>query len=89
MKAARATVIVIFLSLCQCAFSEGSVMKSIQAFGVLPTNTPDLNKANLQKAIDWSAERGAALYVEPSDEPSSRQRSLRDPAQSLEGRTRS
>src|SRR5882762_2771398 len=44
-------------------------MKSIRDFGVLPNNPPDLNKANLQMAIDWASPRGAALYVEPDDEP--------------------
>jgi len=43
--------------------------KSIRDFGVTPTNTPALNKAALQRAIDWAAPRGAALFVEPSDEP--------------------
>jgi hypothetical protein len=46
-----------------------SNMKSIQEFGVKPDNTPAINKVYLQKAIDWAAERGAALFVEPSDEP--------------------
>jgi hypothetical protein len=44
-------------------------MKSIRDFGVLPDNPPDLNKANLQNAIDWASPRGAALYVEPGEEP--------------------
>jgi hypothetical protein len=44
--------------------------KSIRDFNVLPANDPATNKANLQKAIDWAHERGAALEVEPSDEPS-------------------
>lgn len=44
-------------------------MKSIRAFGVLPENTPEVNRQNLQKAIDWASPQGAALYVEPSDEP--------------------
>ncbi len=43
--------------------------KSIQDFGVLPTNSPDVNKANLQQAIDWASPRGAALFVEPSEDP--------------------
>lgn len=43
--------------------------KSIRDFGVLPANSAATNKANLQKAIDWASERGAALFVEPSDEP--------------------
>ena len=44
-------------------------MRSIRDFGVLPENSPDLNKAKLQEAIDWASPRGAALYVEPGDEP--------------------
>ncbi len=46
-----------------------SPMKSIQDFQVLPTNDPATNKTNLQKAIDWASDRGAALYVEPSADP--------------------
>ena len=48
---------------------NGNLMKSIRDFGVLPENSADTNKINLQKAIDWAAESGAALYVEPSEEP--------------------
>ena len=44
-------------------------MKNIREFGVLPENAPEVNRQNLQKAIDWASPRGAALYVEPSDEP--------------------
>lgn len=40
-------------------------MVSIQEFGVLPANSPAVNKANLQKAIDWASASGAALYVTP------------------------
>lgn len=43
--------------------------KSIRDFGVLSTNGPDVNAANLQKAIDWASPRGAALFVDPSDVP--------------------
>src|SRR4051794_27670820 len=43
--------------------------KSVREFNVLPTNDAATNKTNLQKAIDWAHERGAALEVEPSDEP--------------------
>ena len=39
--------------------------KSIQEFGVLPENTPEMNRDNLQKAIDWATSTGAALWVEP------------------------
>jgi len=42
---------------------------SIQKFDVKPENSAVVNKINLQKAIDWATEHGAALFVEPSDEP--------------------
>ncbi|MEZ5107147.1 MAG: hypothetical protein R2757_21760 [Draconibacterium sp.] len=41
--------------------------KSIRSFGVLPKNTANVNQENLQKAIDWAALSGAALYVEPTE----------------------
>lgn len=41
----------------------GSV--SIQEFGVMPGNSPEVNRVNLQKAIDWAAASGTALYVTP------------------------
>ncbi len=47
----------------------GAPGRSIQTFDVKPTNTAAHNKVNLQKAIDWAAQSGAALFVEPSDEP--------------------
>ena len=37
---------------------------SVQAFEVLPTNSPAENKVRLQNAIDWASARGAALWVE-------------------------
>lgn len=43
--------------------------KSIRDFNVLPQNDPQTNTVNLQKAIDWASPLGAALFVEPSDEP--------------------
>lgn len=43
--------------------------RSIREFGVLPQNSPEENTNNLQEAINWAEEFGAALYVEPSDEP--------------------
>lgn len=42
---------------------------SIQKFDVKPGNSAAINKINLQKAIDWATTSGAALYVEPSEEP--------------------
>jgi hypothetical protein len=47
--------------------AEGLV--SIREFNVLPENTPEQNKVNLQMAIDRASENGSALLVEPSDEP--------------------
>jgi hypothetical protein len=44
-------------------------LASIRSFGVLPSNSAAENKANLQKAIDWASTRGAALFVDPTDEP--------------------
>jgi hypothetical protein len=43
--------------------------KSIRDFKVLPQNSPQVNAKNLQKAIDWASTTGAALFVDPSDEP--------------------
>ncbi len=43
--------------------------KSLADFGVSPTNTAAANKVALQKAIDWASPRGAALFLDPSDEP--------------------
>ena len=43
--------------------------RSIREFGVSPTNTAETNQTNLQNAIDWASTRGAALFVEPTDEP--------------------
>lgn len=42
---------------------------SVRHFDVLPSNSPSVNRKNLQTAIDWASPRGAALYLEPSDEP--------------------
>ena len=48
---------------------KASESTSIQKFDVKPENSPALNKINLQKAIDWASAIGAALWVEPSEEP--------------------
>lgn len=59
----------LLLFICSLLWSLGVYaadgMRSIQEFKVLPTNSPEVNAKNLQRAIDWAAERGAALYVEP------------------------
>lgn len=44
---------------------DGLETYSIQKFGVLPENSPAVNRDNLQKAIDWASSRGAALFIEP------------------------
>lgn len=44
-------------------------MTSIREFNVSPENTPEENKVNLQKAIDWASISGSALFVEPLEEP--------------------
>jgi len=52
-----------------CTSLPAAHSKSIQDFDVTPTYSAAQNKINLQKAIDWASPRGAALYVEPSEEP--------------------
>ena len=52
-----------------CAQQQKTLNKSIRDFNVLPKNTAEVNTRNLQKAIDWASTYGAALYVDPTDEP--------------------
>ena len=64
--------IVFFLSLVlsgNALAQEKTLNKSIRDFNVSARNTPEVNTRNLQKAIDWASTYGAALYVDPSDEP--------------------
>lgn len=51
---------------CMAGPSDGF---SIRTFGVKPENSAAVNKANLQKAIDWASKSGAALLIDPTDEP--------------------
>jgi len=51
------------------AAEPGQYIRSIREFGVLPGNSPQVNRENLQKAIDWAGPLGAALFVEPGDQP--------------------
>ena len=53
----------------QSANQRENTSVSIQQFGVLPENAPETNRKNLQKAIEWAAPRGAALFVTPSEDP--------------------
>jgi hypothetical protein len=66
MKKYLLLLLVILLHV-QLSFTQN--MKSIQDFDVKPENSASSNKINLQKAIDWASAIGAALWVEPSEEP--------------------
>ena len=60
------------LSLMSCSCNKllyKDNLISIQHFGVKPTNSAAVNTVNLQKAIDWATDKGASLFVEPSDKP--------------------
>lgn len=50
-------------------FTEIINGESIQKFGVRPSNSPEVNKVNLQKAIDSMSICGGILFVDPSDVP--------------------
>ena len=65
----RGIFTLLFLMAAFFTFAADGPIKSIQDFKVLPKNSAAVNKINLQKAIDWASLSGAALYVEPSDEP--------------------
>ncbi len=43
--------------------------RRLSEFGLAPTNSAAANRVILQKAIDWASERGAALFLEPSEDP--------------------
>lgn len=66
MKSKFLLVLILLLSMNLLLASE---QKSIQKFDVNPGNSPAINKINMQKAIDWASVSGAALFVEPSEEP--------------------
>lgn len=68
MKLSKIVLVLFLLSLSNNIFS-GDLGKSIRDFNVLPENSAEINKINLQKAIDWASQNGAALYVEPSNKP--------------------
>lgn len=62
-------LILFLLFTCNSFFAFSQQGKNIRDFKVLPQNDPQTNTVNLQKAIDWASARGAALFVEPSEEP--------------------
>jgi len=65
-KLARLSILCLLLAWCLVK-AGGQI--SIQDFDVNPENSPEKNKVNLQKAIDWASAHGAALLVEPSEQP--------------------
>ena len=62
-------ILLISFFLCYAVSLVADDLKSIREFGVLPENDAATNAQNLQKAIDWATAKGAALFVDPSDEP--------------------
>lgn len=50
-------------------FGATEQQRSIRHFNVKPENSAAINKINLQTAIDWASEHGAALFVEPAENP--------------------
>jgi len=65
----RTTIFLTLFLLTNINLLQAAGEKSIQDFDVKPGNSAAVNKVNLQKAIDWASASGAALFVEPSDEP--------------------
>ena len=65
MKQFRAVACCFFLGVTVV----GGPNVSLGEFGVSATNSAAANKVALQKAIDWASPRGAALFLEPSEEP--------------------
>ena len=59
----------ILLLLLGLNLAKASELMSIREFDVIPGNPPELNRINLQKAIDWASGSGSALFVEPSEIP--------------------
>lgn len=64
----KALTVLIFLTAPLLCRADGGP-RSIREFKVLPQNSPEENSRNLQKAIDWASRSGAALFVEPTEEP--------------------
>jgi hypothetical protein len=65
----KTNLILVLIPMLSINLLNASEITSIQKFEVRPENSPAVNKVNLQKAIDWASTSGAALLVEPSEEP--------------------
>jgi hypothetical protein len=61
--------LILALSLFVSTSLKAEPYRSLQELGLSPTNSGAANKIVLQKAIDWASSRGAALFLDPSDEP--------------------
>ncbi len=57
--------IFVILALLMCISAKAETFVSIQKYGVLPTNSAEVNAQNLQKAINEMAACGGSLFVEP------------------------
>jgi hypothetical protein len=71
---ALAPLLALLVGTCHPALAEGpdlpfTGLTSIRSFGVAATNSAVQNRDALQNAIDWAARRGAALFVDPTEEP--------------------
>ena len=65
-------ICVLAISICIPEFTfaqSDKLYKSIRDFGVDPENNAKENSKFLQEAINWAALRGAALFVESSEQP--------------------
>ena len=62
-------IVFLALSAVHAAESKMTTATNIRDFGVASEHSAADNRAALQEAIDWASARGAALFVEPTDEP--------------------
>lgn len=62
-------IILLTASISEAQDVVQSHSRSIRSFGVLPENSAEVNKTNLQKAIDWATTSGSALFAEPTEKP--------------------
>jgi hypothetical protein len=65
----KTSLIILLMFIHGGIISKAVELNSIRNFDVKPENSAAVNKINLQKAIDWATSHGAALFVDPSDEP--------------------
>lgn len=61
-------VLVLLIGPAALTQTTGAV-RSLREFGFVPAKDPEANREALQKAIDWAAPRGAALFVDPAEDP--------------------